>query len=200
MIDSFRITKRHYSIILKQGLDNLPIEAGGFLGGNDGLIKAVHPLLNAYLHNRTNTFSFTSEDVDRAHRFFKKHDLDYYGLYHTHPKGVAYPSDADIKTGQKYHFILSLKDVKKPVFNAFVIINYQPKQIPLNVVNLSGVKPVDIHDVVNNKKKEKSMVLSPDEESRLLNYNIEVIKDEKKVDYPVLPPKDKFNSDFSTLA
>ena len=200
MIDSFRITQRHYSIILKQGLDNLPMEVGGFLGGHDGLIKAVHPLFNAYLYNKTDTFSFTSEDVERAHRFFKKHQLDYYGLYHTHPKGVAYPSDADIATGHKYHFILSLKDPKQPVFNAFFVNNRQPQQIPLNVVNLRGVKPVDIYEVANNIKEQDAMILNPDEEGILLTQNIETIKDEQVVEYPVLPPKDKFNSDFSTMA
>jgi proteasome lid subunit RPN8/RPN11 len=200
MIDAFRITKRHYGIILKQGLDNLPMEMGGFLGGEEGLIKAVHPLFNAHLYNKTDTFSFTREDVDRAHRFFKKHQLDYYGLYHSHPNGAAYPSDSDINTGHMYHFILSLKESDHPVFNAFYIKNRKPIQIPLSIINLSGMSPVDIRDVTTKSKTRAGNMKSPEEEAVDLAQTIANMKDEKQVVYPVLPPKDKFNSDFSTMA
>lgn len=199
-IAAFSLTKRHYRIILKQGIDNLPTEVGGFLGGEDGVIKAVHPLFNAHLYNKTDTFSFTAEDVDRAHRFFKKHQLDYYGLYHTHPKGVVYPSEADINTGHKYHFILGLSDPDRPVFNAFYMDGRQPIQVPLLIVDLKGVKPVDIYDRAKKGKLRMSSVLSPEEEAAVLGQNIASMKDEQHVDYPVLPPRDKFNSDFSTLA
>ena len=196
MIASFQITKRHYDIILKQALDNYPTEIGGFLGGNDGFIKAVHPLFNFYLYNKTDTFIYNSEDLDRAHQFFKKHELEYYGLYHSHPKGAAFPSRADINTGQKYHFILSLQSLKKPVFSAFFIKNGDPIQLPFSIIDLKGVKPVDIKAQI----QKEHTYLTPDEESIALNSKIQRIKDDMSVKYPVLPPSDKFNSDFSTLA
>jgi proteasome lid subunit RPN8/RPN11 len=196
MIPSFQITKRHYDIILKQALDNYPTEIGGFLGGNNGFIMAVHPLFNFYLYNKTDTFIFNSTDLDRAHQFFQKHELEYYGLYHSHPKGSAFPSRADIYTGQKYHFILSLQSLKKPVFSAFFIKNGEPIQLPFSIIDLKGAKPVDIKAQI----QKKNTYLTPDQESTELNLKMKQIKDNKAVKYPVLPPSDKFNSDFSTLA
>ena len=106
----FRITRRHYDIILKQGLDLLPIEAGGFLGGDieTGTIKAIFPIYNQHLEVQTDTFGFMPDDLGRARSFFKKHNLEYFSMYHTHPKGIAYPSQTDIKAGHWFHFILSL--------------------------------------------------------------------------------------------
>lgn len=199
MFEAFRLTERHYNIILKQGLENLPQESGGFLGGHEGLIKAIHPLFNAHLYDKTGSFSFTPEDVDRAHRFFDKHGLDYYGLYHTHPKGAAYPSDADINTGHKYHFILSFQDPKKPVFNAYYIDGRQPIFIPIHIVSDIGSSPIDIHSTSKTLKKPASR--TSEEEADKLAQRIESIKNESPMTYPVLPPHhNNMDSDFSTLA
>ena len=35
--------------------------------------------------------------------FFLKHGLHYYGVYHSHPNGIAVPSQTDIDTKQQYH-------------------------------------------------------------------------------------------------
>ena len=194
----FTITRRQYNIVLKQGIANLPRESGGFLGGNDFKIQAVLPIPNQHLYDETGTFAFTMEDVDRAHRFFKKHNMRYYGLYHTHPQGIAYPSDTDIKSGQRYHFILSLRDQDNPHFAAFEVKNNQPIHIPLVIISDKGHKQVDIHDVA--EKTKGSNIQSPDSDADNLNQRIGNILDDKPNTYDKLPPTNYFDSDFSTLA
>lgn len=202
----FRITRKHYQIILKQGIDNLPIETGGFLGGTDNLIQAILPIYNQHLEDQTGTFGFTPEDMQRAHEFFKKHDLEYFGLYHTHPNGVAYPSEQDISTGHQYHFILSLRNQETPEFAAYEIINRQPHFIPIVVISDKGFSD---KDVVPAKKTEipfptpilkEKLNKSPEEEAVHLSQMIEDIRDAKSLDYPKMPPKSGEESDFSTLA
>jgi len=201
MINYFKITLKHYRTIVKQGLDNLPMEAGGFVGGRDGVIRGILPLYNMHLYDKTGTFTFTGEDVERAHAFCKKHNLEYYGLYHTHPKGVAYPSDADIQTGMPYHFILSLRNPESPEFAAYRIEKNIPIQVPLEVIPDTGYESISIHDpqieaeVINPFK-----VRSPKEDAEHLSQLIQNMKEEKQNDYPKMPPKHSDRSDFSTLA
>ncbi len=198
----FRITQRHYDIIIKQALTNYPQESGGFLGGKDFLIQAILPTFNQYLFNKTDTFGVNSDDFQRAHEFFKKHNMSYYGVYHTHPNAAAYPSKQDIATGQKYHFIVGLRDTKRPEFLAYEIINSQPISVPLRLVNDKHFSVVDIQ----HHSKEASQVPSkpneikrdPLSEAAMLNQMIDNIKQDKK-NYPKLDPL-RDGSDFSTLA
>ena len=66
--------------------------------------------------------------------------------------------------------------------------------------NILSKESFDIYDRAKKGKLRMSSVLSPEEEAAVLGQNIASMKDEQHVDYPVLPPRDKFNSDFSTLA
>ena len=189
----FKITKRHYNIIIKQAADNLPEECGGFLGGKDGFIKAIFPLFNFHLFNKTDTFSFTSEDVDRAHRFFKKHGLDYYGLYHSHPSGVAEPSDIDIKTGHKYHFIIGIKDKESAVLRAFEIINQKAIPIPIQLID----KKYDVKNIKLKNKEPQNPVI---EDMQTLLDRLDNIRHARGNTYKRFSPKSQEDSDFSTLA
>ena len=201
MIEKFRITLKHYHTIVQQGIVNLPQESGGFLGGKDGLISAIQPIFNQHLYSKVSTFEFTSEDIIRAHAFFKKHNLDYYGLYHTHPKGLAYPSQTDIDTGHRYHFILSLRDKDSPIFAAYFIQDKVPIQVPFEVIADDGFEKKDIHSIAQaNANVNPYKVKSSQEEAAHLHKLIENIKDERSNDYPKLPPRHIDRSDFSTLA
>ncbi|MBG90702.1 MAG: hypothetical protein CL521_02675 [Actinobacteria bacterium] len=202
MPEIFRITNRHYQVILKQGLDNLPQEVGGFLGGDDGMIKAILPLYNAHLYNKTDTFSFTPDDVLRAHDFFNKHSVTYYGLYHTHPKGIAYPSKADIDTGHQYHFIMSFKHIEKPDFRAYRVESGQPIEIPLRIIEDKGfsTKVDGSNKKISSKDFPSTIGSTPEEESEKLNEMINNIRADQQNKYPTMPPRDTDKSDFSTLA
>ena len=69
-VDVFIITQRHYEIIVQQAVKNYPEESGGFLGGENNTIKAILPVFNQHLYDRTKTYAITDDDILRAHRFF----------------------------------------------------------------------------------------------------------------------------------
>ncbi len=194
MINLFKITKRHYDIMVKQALDNLPQESGGFLGGKEGFIQAILPIFNQHLYNRTDTFSFTPEDVQRAHAFFEKHGLSYIGMYHSHPKGAPVPSEPDINSRQPCHFIIGCRDTKNPVMRAYLIQGKTVIPVPIEIVDGPNIEVVD----PKAKKETKPPVVI--DEAEELNAKLNMMVQEKKVQYPKLDPKDKTSSDFSTLA
>jgi len=199
----FRITQRHYNLIIRQGYDNLPQESGGFLGGKDFLIQAVLPTANQHLYNRTETFGLTSDDMSRSHVFFAKHNLEYYGVYHTHPKGIAYPSPQDISTGQKYHFIISYANDKQPELAVYEIFGLHPVRVPLTVIDNKGFQALDLQGTGKSDLKTQTLIKpelarDPDSEAQRLSRLIQDIKYDQ-VKYPRLSSL-RDGSDFSTLA
>lgn len=200
----FKITNRHYNIMTKQAADNFPQEAGGFLGGKNFMVQAILPIFNQYLFNKTDTFGFIAEDIERAQLFFAKHGLDYYGLYHTHPSGVPVPSQTDINTLHKYHFIIGIPsaDASKAELRAWEIIHKQPHQIPIEIVPDSNVTAIDIHteSAKDYVAKQQVMPKTMFDEAVELNAKIESIL-ENQTQYERKESRNPYHQDgFSTLA
>ncbi len=190
----FKITRKHYEIIINQARANYPRESGGFLGGKDGLVQAILPVYNKYIYAQHDTFALSSDDLLRAHEFFKKHDLDYYGFYHTHPKGAPYPSGQDVRSGQRFHFIIGMQDVNNPVLNAFAIKGDKVSQVLIELVENDAFQSVDIY---TGKPKNKTDIIQAEEDK--LQYMIERIK-RNKPKYKKRKPRSGENSSFSTAA
>lgn len=194
----FYITKRHYDIITKQAADNFPQEAGGFLGGKDFTLSAIMPIPNQHLENRTDTFMCTQADIQRAHEFFNKHGLQYYGLYHTHPNGAPEPSQQDISTGHKYHFIIAVfgKDPSKTIMRAFEVKSRIAHPIPMQILLQDG-------NVKDLKNPQKNLSPSPQDplykEAEHLGDLMDGIRNYSPK-YKKENPIKKDGSDFSTLA
>ncbi|MBI60756.1 hypothetical protein CL657_06040 [bacterium] len=195
LIDEFEIIEKHYKTLIKQGLDNLPYETGGFVGGKNGQIQAILPTFNKDWDVNKDVYTLHNEDIQRAHTFFHKHGLTYYGVYHTHPNGIPYPSEADIATKQRYHFIISFKEQEFTGFNCFRIDNNVPMQLPLVVISDNGFQSKDIK---NNAIQNDRNILSDEDD---LNKRMHNILDDKPNKYKKMKPKDgELNSDFSTFA
>lgn len=201
----FSITERHYNIILEQVKKSYPYESGGFIGGKDNLISAIFPVLNQDISNKTDVFAIYPDDIERAHLFFNKHGLEYYGTYHSHPKGAAIPSEQDLSHIQKYLFIISLRDFENPDFAAYRTTGHkQAERVPLNVVSDANFAVKDIHG--NDQKTVDGLVMPTGgadfDDHQQLNQNINDLFNDGKVDYQ----KQKRNNllddsgDFSTLA
>ena len=200
-ISEFSITEKHYETIVKQGHDNLPYETGGFLGGrSDGLVTAILPIYNKHDDGKTDNFVFNSYDLESAHKFFKKHEVFYFGMYHTHPTGVAYPSPEDIQSGQRFHFIICYENPKAPILNVFEIIANQPHQIPLKIVSNKGFRSKEKGEETALKKRfspqQNPVQDREDLEERIGNMILEQPNQYKKIE----PRSDVDGSDFSTMA
>lgn len=194
----FKITQRHYDIIIKQVQDNFPYESGGFVGGNDYFISAIFPTFNKDHSNKTDVFSISRDDIERAHLFFEKHGLTYYGAYHSHPKGAAIPSEQDLKNIQNYLFIISLRDFDNPDFAAYKVTGIQKAdRVPLTILSNSKFDVKDIHG--GGKKSPETKFIMPDyEDQQLLNNQIHQVF-EGDADYKK-QIRTNDDGDFSTLA
>jgi proteasome lid subunit RPN8/RPN11 len=140
----FRITERQYNLILGQAQSCFPQETGGILGGHDNTILGVLPIANKATDKPSETFSITSEDVERAYHFLVKNKLEFLGVYHTHPRGVPYPSVQDLAYNQKYLFIIGLRDRYNPEFYAYRIEGKQIISEDIKIISDIGITVVDI--------------------------------------------------------
>jgi proteasome lid subunit RPN8/RPN11 len=193
--DILKITQRQYEIIMRQALENLPRESGGFLGGTDGMIRGLFPVFNKCIENSTDTFVITTDDIMRAHDFFKMHKLEYYGVYHSHPKGLPEPSQQDLRNRQRYHFIIGLANPDDPILAAFTAKGMVAIKIPLQVIDNKGITVLDLQS--NQQHVSESPFI---EEMNRLHKFIEDIKQER-AEYPRLAPINPYEkSDFSTIA
>lgn len=133
-ISEFQLLTRHYDMLTKQVRLNHPKETGGFLGGSNGIIKAVLPVFNQALTNKQTQFAMTSEDSHRAHELFHQHKLTYYGIYHNHPSGSNRPSFQDMNRIQRYLFILTLDARETLTVTAYQAIGRIPKPVPVRLI------------------------------------------------------------------
>ncbi len=192
----FIITERQYKIIMEQVQTSYPEETGGFLGGRAGEILGVLPVPNQnWDGDRKKEYGMTGEDIQRAHDFFKKHGLAYLGVYHSHPQGIAYPSQQDLNNMQKHLFIVSLKDRYNPELRAFTIENRQVIPEDIKVIDDRHVTVIDV--VTGKPKLSENLV-----ESEMVKLQ-QMIEDiiERKRRYPKLAPSNRWeSSSFNTVA
>lgn len=161
----FIITERQYNIIMQQAQSCYPQESGGILGGHDNRIQAVLPIANKNLYDRTQEFALWKEDIERGYVFLEKYNMQYLGIYHTHPKGVPYPSEQDLSHGQKYLFIVGLRDRYNPELRAWRCEGKKVYQEDIKIVSDAGVTVID----VTTGKPKLSQNTTKDEMGRLAN-------------------------------
>jgi len=191
----FVITQHQYDVIMRHLQESYPYEAGGILAGVNNEIRGVMPILNQDMDNPKKSFGITSRDIERGYIFAKKNGLQFMGVYHSHPRGDAYPSDQDMKNNQKYLFIISLKDRYNPEFRAFGVENRVPIPIPIKIIDNRGVTVIDI-DTGKPKMSDNMVEADIKKLSNLINDIID-----QKAKYPKLSPSNKFDpSSFNTLA
>ena len=188
--EPFLITQRHYDTIIDQANKNLPKETGGFLGGHGRFIKGILPLFNSVVGDKTKTFGYMQEDAIRARSFFQKNNLEYLGVYHTHPVGSAAPSDQDLKHIQKYMFIISMARPKHPDFACYEVQGRLHQRVSLQIMS-QGYSVADIHAKPGSDKVEdvsKTLndppVLEGPGSEKQVNGLFEAIVSESKIDYP----------------
>jgi len=188
----FIITKRQYELIMHQAQACYPQEAGGILGGRENVILGVLPVFNQFLYDRTKTFGMTADDIDRGYRFLEKYNLEYYGIYHSHPKGIPYPSKEDLSHNQRYHFIISLADRYNPILMAWEVEKGEIIQVPIQIVDESLVEQMCL-----TPEKPSLSEAAPDEMTKLAGMINDII--EGRIVYQKEAPKWD-SSSFSTTA
>ncbi len=106
-----KIKKEIVEAIHKQGKNELPNEACGYLAAKDGVIVKAFPMTNA--DKSPEHFSFIPKEQFDVVRKAREEGLEMIAIYHTHPATPARMSNEDIRLAydtNTLYVIYSLKD------------------------------------------------------------------------------------------
>jgi len=131
-----RIGKDLIDAIVAHSRDDLPNECCGLIGGSDGEMKSVHRARNA----AATWLRYEVHPTDQL-RIMDRIEADgeeMVGIYHSHTKSDAYPSQTDINLAAAWpdplYLICSLADPGDPVVRAFAIRDGRVEEVDLDVV------------------------------------------------------------------
>jgi len=116
-----KIPKLILAEIFEQAQAELPIEACGYLAGNEDLVKKFYPMKN--MDQSPEHFSFDAQEQFRILKETREKKLDLIAVYHSHPETPARPSLEDIKLAfdsQISYIIVSLL-AEQPDIKSFKI-------------------------------------------------------------------------------
>jgi proteasome lid subunit RPN8/RPN11 len=112
------IEPRVKQLLIDDALDTFPDECCGFLFGReerDGTRVVIDILVvdNSKPGDKTRRFEISTSDYMAAEQHATDHDWTILGIYHSHPKHPAIPSEQDRVAAQPYfsYLIISLPDV-----------------------------------------------------------------------------------------
>jgi proteasome lid subunit RPN8/RPN11 len=129
------ITKEAYLIMLAHCQSQYPLEACGFLGGEDSRATVVTAVENA-LHSPV-AYEMDPRQQLEAMLYFEENGLDLLAAYHSHPHGPSGPSHTDI--AQAYYpdlpqLIISLRLGPAPAARAFLLSQEEIHEIEIRIV------------------------------------------------------------------
>jgi proteasome lid subunit RPN8/RPN11 len=131
-----RIAKDLIDEIVAHSRDDLPNECCGLMGGRDGEFTSVHRARNAaatWLR-----YELHPSDQLRIMNALDESGEDLAGIYHSHTKSEAYPSQTDINLAEGWpdplYLICSLENPEEPVVRAFEIRDGGVEEVDLDVV------------------------------------------------------------------
>ncbi len=111
------IDPRIKQLLIEDALNTFPDECCGFLFGReerDGTRHIIDILVvdNAKEGDKTRRFEISPQDYMAAETHALDHDWTLLGIYHSHPKHPAIPSETDRKSAQPYfsYVIISVID------------------------------------------------------------------------------------------
>ena len=128
-----RIAKELIDEIVAHSRDDLPNECCGLIGGNDGAATSVHRARNAA--GTWLRYELHPTDQLRIMNRLEEDGEDLVGIYHSHTKSEAYPSQTDINLASNWpdplYLICSLADADAPVVRAFSIRDGRVEEVEL---------------------------------------------------------------------
>jgi [CysO sulfur-carrier protein]-S-L-cysteine hydrolase len=150
-----------YSIarqIADHAKDDYPNEVCGLLAGIGQQISNAIPINNITDTPQTHYQISPSEQI-KALKQIDADDLEWLGVYHSHPKSLPIPSPTDIADSTDsnlIHIIVSLKD-SKPKLKAWQI--HETTVIPINLIFDAQSSANDAHEPLSNAQK-KAIILT----------------------------------------
>lgn len=129
-----------------------PNEVCGLLAGIDNQIQLAIPITNISNTPQTHFRLDPTEEI-KALKQIDAEDLEWLGIYHSHPKSPPIPSTTDINQNpdnKLLHLIVSLKDTS-PKLKLWHIQDQQV--IPLDLIFDTQYATDDAHEPLSNTQK-----------------------------------------------
>ena len=89
-----------WEAIRKHGEETYPYECCGFLYGKDGETRTINNFLrapNSKEGDKRRRFEISPKDYMKAEQYALENELDFLGIYHSHPDHPALPSKTDLE-------------------------------------------------------------------------------------------------------
>ena len=116
-----RIAQPLIDEIVAHARDDLPNECCGMVGGADGQARTVYRAENAEASPLR--YSIDAREQFRLMKAIEEAGEELVGIYHSHTKSAAYPSQTDVNQAQNWpepiYIIISLADADNPDVQAF---------------------------------------------------------------------------------
>jgi proteasome lid subunit RPN8/RPN11 len=134
-MSSIRISRAHHDEIVAHSRDDAPNECCGLMGGRDGEITSVHRAENLF----ASPLRFEVANPVKILNAIDDAGDELAGIYHSHTKSEAYPSQTDVNLARGWPdplwFICSLANPDEPVVRAFAIRDGDVTEVELEVTD-----------------------------------------------------------------
>jgi [CysO sulfur-carrier protein]-S-L-cysteine hydrolase len=128
-----RIPRNLHDEIVAHARGDAPNECCGLMGGRDGAIASVHRAENLF----ASPLRFEVANPVKLLNAIEDAGEELAGIYHSHTKSEAYPSQTDVNLARGWPdplwFICSLADPDEPVLRAFAIREGNVEEVELEV-------------------------------------------------------------------
>jgi [CysO sulfur-carrier protein]-S-L-cysteine hydrolase len=130
-----KISQQLIDEMVAHARDDLPNECCGLIGGRDGVATNVYRMRNEF--ESPLRYKLHTDDNLRVSKEMFEADEETIGVYHSHTKSAAYPSQTDVNEGQAWpqltYVIVSLADEDAPDVKAYLLADLKIADVELDV-------------------------------------------------------------------
>jgi proteasome lid subunit RPN8/RPN11 len=130
-----KISQQLIDEMVAHAREDLPNECCGMIGGRDGEARTVHRVVNAAASPLR--YEMDSQGQISAYNAIGDAGEDLLGIYHSHTKSAAYPSQTDVNQAvawpEQVYVIVSLADGDVPDVKAYLLKDLKIADVPLDV-------------------------------------------------------------------
>ena len=135
-----RIPRSLVDEIVAHSLEDAPNECCGLIGGRDGDAVALHRARNEF--ESPLRYNVHPLDLLRITTEIEEAGQELVGIYHSHTRSEAYPSQTDVNLAENWpdplYLICSVADPQEPVVRAFALRDGGIEEVELELVGPNG--------------------------------------------------------------
>ena len=131
---SLRLPRDFADAIVDQARSEHPNEACGLLAGTNGSATKLFPTTNA--ERSPVIYRIDPKEQFRVFKQIEDEGLDLVGIYHSHTRSPAYPSNTDVAQAyypEAVYLIVSLAQSDAPDLRGYRITDGKVNEIPLDI-------------------------------------------------------------------